>query len=97
MGLRDAQRNAEGERREREAAGKSNFNADRTRYISREYLGWVCYVGRVTGDGNFNGQRVGVTTEEATAQRWLDGADDIQWDIPADPFGNLVDTGGSAR
>lgn len=96
MSLRDAQTNAERERSERTATGKTNFNADKTRYISREYLGWVCYVGGVVGS-DFKGQRVGVTSEQADAEAWLNGKNDIRWDIPADPYGNLVDTRGSQR
>lgn len=94
MSLREAQVNAERERAERVKAGKANFNADKTRYISREFLGWVCYVGGVDDGGHFRGQRVGVTSEQADAESWLDGKDDIRWDIPADPFGNLVEAGG---
>lgn len=97
MGLKDAARLAENERRDRTAAGRPNFNADKTRYITREFLGWVCYEGRVAGDGNFTGQRAGVVSDEAIAQRWLDGDDKIPWDIPADPFGGLVDQSGSRR
>lgn len=94
MGLKDAADLAHRERDGRE--GKSNFNADKTRYIKREFLGWVCYEGRVAGD-DFSGQRAGVVSDEAVAQRWLDGDDKIPWDIPADPFGNLVDQSGSRR
>lgn len=89
MGLSDVVRNAHRDRDERKAAGKSNWNADKTRYMQREFLGWVCYVGGVDDGGNFRGQRVGVTTEQTTAEAWLNGKDDVRWDIPADPYGNL--------
>jgi hypothetical protein len=78
------------EKADRRAAGRSNFNADKTRYICREFLGWVCYTGAVGKDGNFTGRRVGVVAEESVAERWLAGDDNVTWDIPADPStGNL--------
>jgi hypothetical protein len=92
-GMQRTARNAEADREKRT---RPNFNADKTRYISREFLGWVCYVGRVT-NGEFAGQRVGVSVDEEVAQRWLDGDDEVKWDIPADPYGNLIDHSGSSR
>lgn len=90
MGIEDVKRKQAEERDARKAEGKSNFNADKTRYISREFLGWVCYEGAVDAGGDFRGKRVGVTTDVGDADRWLNG-EEIRWDIPADVNGNLVE------
>lgn len=91
MGLGAAAVRADKEKADRAAAGKSNFNADKTRFIKRELLGWVCFVGSVDADKNFRGRRAGVLAEEADADRWLAGEEDVKWDIAADAAGNLLD------
>lgn len=88
MSLKKVGEDAVAAREARKAAGKSSFNADKTRYIQREFLGWVCYAGRVV-DGSFSGVRVGVVADESVADEWLNGKDDIRWDIPAGPGGAL--------
>ena len=88
MSLRDAQAAQRSDVERRRAEGKSNFNADKTRYIHREFLGWAGYVGGVDDGGNFRGQRVGVTGDETTADRWLAG-EEVRWEINADVYGNL--------
>jgi hypothetical protein len=82
-GLERVARNARAE-----AALGPMFNADKTRYVKREFLGWVCYEGTTT-NGDVTGKRAGVVAEQLAAERWLNGQE-VRWDIPADPTtGNL--------
>jgi len=91
MSLGSVRKDAEAEVNARRASGKSNFNADKTRYIKREFLGWVCYEGAMDdASKEFRGQRVGVVALEATADRWLAG-EDVHFDQKADFMGNLVE------